>query len=385
MKKIVNATLLCSLVLSSTYADDITFLENFKVEGEARALHSATFNENSENINATAFGFALGAKTQNSEGFNAGIKLRGTKDIKSLSGEGSHESDELSGANKEYATLSEAYLSYKYKNLTLSGGRQSINTPLADSDDIRMVPNSFEAYLASLKLEDMTLLAGFINKWQGSDAGLDSRWSETGDTFVASASYVRDAIESSLWYYNITNKENASSTIYFDTLLSFELNRDISLATGFQFLNQTEVNESGIESNIYGVMAELSGSDITVALAYNMSKKEEGKHSLSGFGGGALFTNMDTMILDEITQSSDASAVVGAISYEYNSLVSFTYAYGDFSADSEHIVEQDFIVEYIAKENLALSVAYILDSNEEYSDSEDFNSQNLRVFTSYSF
>ena len=46
---------------------------------------------------------------------------------------------------KNYATLAEAYLKGEYNNTIFILGRQELETPFAQSDDICMIPNSFEA------------------------------------------------------------------------------------------------------------------------------------------------------------------------------------------------------------------------------------------------
>jgi len=391
MKKIVNITLLYALAFSSSYANETNLLGKLKVEGEVRALYSAISNDNSNDIYATAVGVALSAKSQNEQGFNIGVAFRSTKDIKLLSGEGENLSDELSGKEREYTVLSESYLEYRYNNITLRGGRQHIDTPSADSDDIRMVPNSFEAYTALVEFDSLELLAGFMTKWQGADAGLDSGWKETGDSTFAAVTLSKESLDASVWFYNIANRENASRTIYSEVTYSFNPSSDIAMSSTLQYLKQSQLKSSGIASSIVGALIEISGDDIYVSLAYNSSAKKASKSSLSGLGGGVLFSSMDSMILDEITQDRAVSALKGEFVYEYDAQLLWSYAYGNFNGEKnssgkrEHIVEQNFIVEYIAKENFALSLIYRIDSNREYKESDEFNSQNIRVFTSYSF
>ena len=68
--------------------------------------------------------------------------------------------------NGNYSILGEAYLQYKYGNTTFKGGRQKLDTPLAGSDDARMLPNLFEAYLLiNTDIPDTTLIAGHVTKF----------------------------------------------------------------------------------------------------------------------------------------------------------------------------------------------------------------------------
>ena len=68
--------------------------------------------------------------------------------------------------NESYSILGEAYLQYKAGNTTFKGGRQLLDTPMAGSDDARMLPNLFEAYLViNTDITDTTLIGGHVTKF----------------------------------------------------------------------------------------------------------------------------------------------------------------------------------------------------------------------------
>jgi len=68
--------------------------------------------------------------------------------------------------NDSYSILGEAYLQYKYANTTFKGGRQKLDTPLAGSDDARMLPNLFEAYvLTNTDIANTTLVVAHVTKF----------------------------------------------------------------------------------------------------------------------------------------------------------------------------------------------------------------------------
>jgi len=360
------------------------------LEASLRTMFSGVHNDNSNDTYATAIGVTLKYKKKLVQNLKGVVALRSTKDLSLLSGENNHSTDELSSSKKEYVTLSEAYLDYKYNNLSLKLGRQNIDTPLADSDDIRMIPNSFEAYTLGIDLGELNLIGGYLDKWQGTDAGLDNSWTKTGDTVFIGANYrKKDVVELNIWGYNIANGVNASQSLYVD-VASFIKFGAFQTTFGLQYLKQQELDNSGIKADVYGAMVETTLKDFGVMIAYNASSKQSVKQSLSGFGGGTLFTSMDTMILDEITEDRDAFAISGAFSYAIGELTA-VYAYGDFSGDAnskgvkEHIVEHDLGLEYTPNKDLTLSCVYVLDKNKEYRSSQDFNSQNLRFFGEYSF
>ncbi len=65
----------------------------------------------------------------------------------------------LGSNGQSYSILGESYLKFQYGNSSIKAGRQIIDTPYADSDDIGMVPNSFEGYtFTNRDLDNTTIL-----------------------------------------------------------------------------------------------------------------------------------------------------------------------------------------------------------------------------------
>lgn len=72
----------------------------------------------------------------------------------------------LGSNNDNYVFLGEMYGQYKLGQSIFKAGRQKIDTPLAGTDDARMVPNLFEAYLITNKdITDTTIVAGHLTKF----------------------------------------------------------------------------------------------------------------------------------------------------------------------------------------------------------------------------
>ena len=106
---------------------------------------------------ASYYGFSLGTAFYTTNSFGIGAD--------SLPGDSLDPT--LFGENKEgYTILGEAYLKYTYKNTMFKAGRQRLDTPMAGSDDVRMLPNLFEAYLlTNTDLKDTTLIAAHVTKF----------------------------------------------------------------------------------------------------------------------------------------------------------------------------------------------------------------------------
>lgn len=98
-------------------------------------------------------------------------------------------SDNLNGdffdmKGNSFILVSEAYLDAKWGNTTVLLGRQTVETPHANSDDNRMMPNYFEAYtISNTDIQDVILNAGFITEMAGAGNVIDtSKFVKMGET-----------------------------------------------------------------------------------------------------------------------------------------------------------------------------------------------------------
>lgn len=362
------------------------------LDGDLRTIYGRyNFKEDGvKNIYSTAIGGHLKYELAPLNGFNGAIAFSTSHDIRGISANNDKQNPEYSSSDNHYTTLSEAYVNYKYDGLNLRAGRQKIDTPLADSDDIRIIYNTFEAYVATYELDNFNIMAGKLLKWQGYDADLDNGWSKTGEngTNFGGINFESEHFDASAWYYNITKFSNA---LYADTTLKYDFTSDITSSLAFQYLQESELNNSGTKAKIYGAMAEVGIKDLTFNLAYNESKQMRNKESFSGFGGGALFTNMDTMILDEITADRKAKAMVGGISYNLDDLT-LSYAYGDFKGkrdsndEKAHISEQNLALEYnFIESGITLRAIYVQQRDKQSSVKTANDWDRFELMASYSF
>ena len=338
---------------------------------------------------ATAVGGQLKYELAELNGFNAAAAFYTSHDVDALTGDGSKQNNELSSSQGSYTQLAEAYINYKYNGLNLRAGRQVIDTPLSDSDDIRMIPNTFEAYIASYELEDLTFMAGLLKNWQGFDADLDGGWQETGEngTYLASLSYETQPFAASAWYYDITKSLKA---YYADGTYNYEISENYAFHVSAQVLLEREVDNSGYEADIYGASAEFEAYGAGFNIAYNKAVVPEGKQSFSGFGGGALFTSMDMMILDNIAADRDVDALVGGVSYRIYDF-NIMYAYGDYSGGRDslgqkaHVVEQNLVFEYNISDDLLFSAIYVKEDDKENKNDAQTNWDRYHMMITYNF
>jgi len=376
--------------------------EDGVVSGEIRSIYSRYNYDDSQNIYATAIGGQLKYELAEYNGFNAGATFITTHEISPISGNNTKFNEELTSEKGDYTQLAEAYINYNYKNLNLRIGRQIVDTPLADSDDIRMTLNTFEAYMLTYKVDNIVLMSGLLTQFQGYDAGLDvdNPWQDTGEdgTYLAGITYETEPLEASAWYYDVSKdtdpnslmQNNASKSIYLSLGGHIHFTKDNFLHLMAQYLNQSENDNSGVESRVYGGMAELVLGNIGFNIAYDKSNKQKNKRIFSGFGGGTMYTSMDNMIIENIAQDRDAYATVGGISYAVNKNFNFLYAYGDFHGNansagvSEHIIEHNIGFEY-TKKSITIASIYTKQEDKDNTGVNNGDWSNIRILGSYSF
>jgi len=427
MKNIINISLFLSLCLSSMYGFDaaqerdrhssvkkaidsfgklekkeVSTVDKFRsmfVEGEftaqIRTLSAANKQEQASQTSnyATALGGTLKYELASFNGFNAGVAMTTSQDIRVLTGahETGKQNPELSSSKGNYTQLSEAYLNYKYQDFNLRAGRQIVDTPLADSDDVRMIQNTFNAYLLRYELNNFSFLAGNIMDWQGSGAGLDEAWVSTGPhgVWLSGMSY-SDKLEGSLWYYDISAEDEETKALYCDFGGKYLFNDKFSIHGLVQYLKETQAQESGVQADIYGVLLEGVAYGVGVNIAYNKSLKHNGKRSFAGIGGGALFTSMDTLSIDAISEDREASALVFGLVYNYKSL-NLLYAYGDFvgkedsANDSAHLSEQNIGVEYNVNKEFIIALLYSIAQDLESKTKTEYDFNRAQVMLNYNF
>ena len=372
-----------------------------KVTGQARSMYAGYSQEadGESDSYGTAVGGMLKYELASFNGFNAGVAFTTSQDMNFASGSGVKHNPELSSQDGHYTELSEAYINYKNGGLNIRLGRQMIDTPLADTDDTRMVPNTFEAYMLSYEMQAFTFTLGNIQRWQGAGAGLgyddngikqDSNWHKSGTrgTWMAGMNY-NDLFEFNAWYYDISSKVNATKAGYFD-IGNHKLNGDISFHYSLQYLHEREVNNSGVDADIYGGLVEFVYHGLGFNLAYNRAVKHDGKRSFAGIGGGSTYTSMDTMNIDSILEDRDAEAFVGGLVYTIEDW-EFLYAYGAFKGKENsagvltHIVEQNVGFQYSFKDEFVLAAIYVNESDNHSIVKTTDDWDRLQVMIKYDF
>ena len=302
---------------------------------------------------------------------------------------------------KSFLLISQAYLDGKWGNTEIKLGRQSLDTPHADSDDIRMMPNYFEAYtLTTKEFDNLTLTAGFIDKMAGWENAVNSaNFIDVGETlgagqridgiYYASASY--EGIKNlslSLWYYHYSDIANV---LYAEMGYTQKISTHTNLTLGLQYDGSRESGKALLgqhDAQTYGISAEANFEDIgvTIFTAYNQDNGDTGAMGLS-LGGGTFFTSMEDQTLDALGTAGSAWVIGAGYCFEKVGIEGLTFgiAYGNFEADNAslyHASEIDAILEYQWNEKISATAAYSSIEN-KVAHFQDY--AQLRILANYNF
>lgn len=172
MKRAIRLSFLASIIVANSMgADDLAnVFSDGKISGQFREFSISRDYDGASDYTRRANaiggyvkyetgmwnGFSLGAAAYTTIGFDLGAR----SDLNQV------DPTLLSKNNENDFYLGEAYLQYKNGNTTFKGGRQKLDTPMAGSDDVRMLPNLFEAYvLSNTDVKDTTLIAAHVTKF----------------------------------------------------------------------------------------------------------------------------------------------------------------------------------------------------------------------------
>ncbi len=184
--------------------------EKATVDGYMRAAYEIHNVEGDDTFNDGAMGGKLHIETAPIHGISLGSSFYTSNSFGSSDNRGLVPF--LGEVANSYIILGEAYLKVAFENTTLTLGRQEIETPFAQVDDIGMVPNTFESYVLENKdLPDTTLFIGQIQKMSGVDAKVIDQFTRvngTNNMQVVGLTYegIKD-LNLNAWYYYLKNAD----------------------------------------------------------------------------------------------------------------------------------------------------------------------------------
>ena len=384
-KTVLSITILMIMSINLYAGGDITVLtpevqvetapsNNFlkTINGYVRLGYQRDNNDNAD----LALGGKLHIQTNNWYGLSAGASFYTTNHL------GKHDGATIpffDANNDSYSLLGEAYVQGQWGKTTLKVGRQEIDTPFADTDDIGMVPNTFEAAVfTNTDIADTTIVLMQVQKMSGVDsenAGEFNKLNESDGVQILGLSYEGIAHTTLTgWFYNVSGEGQIS---YFDA--SYEDETDAyTYGAIAQYVIQNY--DKGEDSTIYGVAASFGVKHLglTSTLAYN---KTEGRAAENFFGGGPFLTNAEHNTLKEA--GMDGNTLLLTLEWDATSAgldgLNFVLNIDGHHGEKKNAHEYDLGVEYTLNDHTQFSAIY-----SDVDDNED-SFKNLRLFVNYTF
>ncbi len=331
IKNKLKLSLVAATLLSTSIFAIETF-ENLETSGQIRIGYVNDTNNNTTN----AIGATLGVKSKPINGFNFGTTLYTTN---AIGGKNDATGFTLLDENQDnYTIFGEAYLEANRGNTIVKVGRQLIDTPYLNSDDIGMVPNTYNGIVFINKtLENTTLSFMSLDKWSGIDSLTPSKFSnlqaDNSSVNIFAIEYnVSENISLQAWQYDLSDVNYNYYEIQYESDL-------FNLAS--QYTTQGNGNKA------IGFALDKTINNFTFNTAYN---KVTGTVS-NGYGGGPFFTSSeDHTVADTIDQKS---FLIG-VEYSYDLYtVAVTHAHFDKGEN-----ELDYTLSYSISDDIVFDLVY---------------------------
>lgn len=341
-------------------------------------------NTPKEEKDATAFGSEFGFNTASFHDFSFHLSAYVSQGISTLNPSRDERNEDFYDVDgKSFIYIGEASLDYNSEFFQTRLGRVRVDTPYANSDDIRMAPNTFEGawanidYTSTLKTQLL-----YFNKW----AGYDSQDEEAGESQNEFKNLV-DAdsfgmLGASLAYEYAKNSEVSIWYNYIDSMAAityaeivgiyFIDGDDFHMDYGLQVSNIAELEDSNVDGNVLGAMAIVHYNGAFLGGAYNIAYSDEGKYVTDGFGGGPYYTSLDEATISAISEGAATSGKattdnkaesfrIGA-GYELENIgldgLVVELVYGELYNDLGKIREKDVIITYELDERWYVEAIY---------------------------
>jgi hypothetical protein len=204
----------------------------------------------------------------------------------------------LRARQKAIDIVGQAFASLRLAGQTFTAYRQMIDQPWVDPQDNRMIPNLFEGYLLSGKLDGLGYIGGYVTKiktrssdtfrWMSGVAGSSSAnegMALFGARFpIAEHGFVRIAEQYLVDTYN---------TAYADGEYPFAISNAATLRLAIQLANQQSVGAAGVgafNTSMVGLRAAYDATPLGFQVAWTQTARDHA--TLNPFGYNPSYLNM---------------------------------------------------------------------------------------------
>jgi len=349
------------------------------------SAHKISATKSNETKRASSVGGEIGFSTAEYKGIRANITAYISQNLNFLNHENLNE-DFLTAEQKSFIYLAEANLEYANEMVQAKVGRLKVETPFANSDDIRLAPNTFEGvwmnvdYTSQIHSQMM-----YLNRWAGYDSQDEESLSsqnqfkklvneESFGMLGVSLTYeFAKNSELSFWYNYI---DDMASIAYAELVGIYFIEGDaVHIDYGIQASHAEELNDSNVAGDVFGAMGIIHYKGAFVGGAYNISLSDAGKYTTNGFGGGPNYTSLDEATISAISQArasyqneeslssnNNAEAFRIGAGYEFDTQsfegLVIEAVYGELYNDSGKIKESDLILSYDFSQRWNLQATY---------------------------
>ncbi|MCW8987613.1 MAG: OprD family outer membrane porin [Gammaproteobacteria bacterium] len=381
MNKLLTASLLIAGLSNTTQAASIDeAFKNASTSGQLRFGYISLSPDaaGSQTTTGAAIGGELKFETAKWNNFQLAFAPYFSENIDILSGDtttGKLNTDFLSRRGTSFAYLAEAYVHYEFNNGFIRLGRQKLDNPFINTDDIRMFSNTFSAGWLNVNLsKSLTLEAGHVNTWAGFDSEKDlfSKASDEGVSALGLNYKHSENLSTQGWYYHF---DQNYSLLYAD--MSYSMGK---LELAAQFGSYSEDNSSGTDGSVVGASITYSIGPFTLSAVMNSGSNDDGKSADLGLGGGNYYAAMDESTISGL---NDAEAYVLSVEYAASDSFTAAVAAGHFENNdqSTRIDETNLILGYSVSDSLNLELIHT--TVDDAGSANDFSRQTARV--TYSF
>ncbi|NLD36971.1 MAG: OprD family porin [Desulfatiglans sp.] len=385
----------CNAYAEGSFRDSI---KNGKANGELKVWYQTNdkstgghdlFDKENSIFDA---GLNIGYTTSPWYGFAAAVNFYAVDDL-GANGDIANNSAHRIDASESVAWLGEAYISYNKGKSTVKAGRQNIKSPLINSDDWAVFPNSFEAlWFQNKDIKDTRITAAYVTKERKikSDSFEDFA-GDNGSLMIGAENKTIPGLTLSGYYYHIRSASDIDS-LYFEAAGKIKA---VNIAGQYLYFNPDAPGSD--ETNAFGFlvsskigMFDLSGAFTSVGKGTMMAARFSDNgcktplftQTISGDGDIAGATDTDSIKLT--AGITPVEKLTLSLSYGY-------YDHGNSSSASPGNESKsiELTAKYTGFENITLFAAIVNSDHNGVggwkgaTPSDDLNT--FRVWASYKF
>lgn len=401
MKKFTTLSLVASVALSaSLYADTVSkAFADSKVKGELKAVYAkSNFDPGtaalpaSQDDSVTAVGGSVNVITGSFYGLKLGATFQASSVVSDTRNNGIFANDmDVSGS-----VLSEAYLDYSLSKTNFKAGRQFIFTPLLSSaldgkSSESIIKDSFEAYvLSNTDIPDTTLVAGYVDKYQGKtngtrDVSKFNAFQDGAYTLYAKNTSVKD-LTLQAQYLDESGVTSATDKNAFYFQADYAIGKHLLSAQYLSSEDKTQAANAQ-DGTLYGLkaMGPIGIDKLGYLVAYN-SSTDRNAPVYTGAGTGTTDTPFTAMPVNGggVPTRADTDTLVGALIVPVAGTTSILYT--GKSSSSTHaigdVTAAGAIFIYPIDKNLMLKANFEHVSIQKLATSD---ADTARLYLSYKF